>query len=124
MNFVQSQPDEVEMDLHGYHPDDICGEPLTKIIRQAWEMGAQSIRLIHGHGRTRGKVLYFVNTNTGYLGLTVRRKLRHDNELRRWIKYTTLNCRHEGSTSVKLKRNPAPNRTIFEDVLPERRYRN
>jgi hypothetical protein len=85
MNFVQSQPDEVEMDLHGYHPDDICGEPLTKIIRQAWEMGAQSIRLIHGHGRTRGKVLYFVNTNTGYLGLTVRRKLRHDNELRRWI---------------------------------------
>src|SRR5579863_2873033 len=26
---------EVEIDLHGYHPHDICGEPLTTMVRQA-----------------------------------------------------------------------------------------
>ena len=44
---------ELEVDLHGYHPDDICGEARTvdeecggalkNIIRQAWEMGRERI---------------------------------------------------------------------------------
>jgi hypothetical protein len=67
---------ECSVDLHGHHPDDFCGEPLTKIVQQAWEMGAISLRLIHGHGRNRGLTPGFVNTNTGYFGLCVRSKLR------------------------------------------------
>jgi hypothetical protein len=86
----------VKLDLHGYHPDDICcGETLAKIIQQAWEMGAERIRLIHGHGRNRGISPGFVNTNTGYFGLRIRSELRHDETLRKWIKYTTLDCSHE-----------------------------
>jgi hypothetical protein len=115
---MQSAP--LEIDLHGYHPDDVCGEPLTKMIRQAWEMGEERIRLVHGHGRNRGISPGFVNTNTGYFGLCIRRELRHDVELRQWIKYTTLDCSHEGSTTVKLKRNPNPIRTTLDDdLLPE-----
>ena len=122
-NDVQTHPAEVEIDLHGYHPDAICGEPLKKIICRAWEMGAQRIRLIHGHGRNRGISLGFVNTNTGHFGLRIRSELRDDTELRRWIKHTTLNCRHQGSTDVKLKSNPAPIRTDFENILPEKAFR-
>ena len=101
----------VELDLHGYHPDDICGAPLVKIMQAAREAGAASIRLIHGHGRNRGISPGFVNTNTGYFGLRIRSDLRYDVGLRQWIKHTTLDCSHEGSTVVKLKRNPAPTRT-------------
>jgi hypothetical protein len=105
---------DVELDLHGYHPDDICGEPLAKIIRLAWESGAQSVRLIHGHGRNRGPGPGFVNTNTGFFGLRIRDELRHNAELRQWIKHTTLDCSHEGSTVVKLKHNPAPTQTDID----------
>jgi hypothetical protein len=108
-----------EIDLHGYHPDDICGEPFSKIIQQAWEMGAERIRFIHGHGHNRGISVGFVNTNTGYFGLRVRSELRYAKELRRWIKYTTLDCSDSGSTIVKLKRNPSPTRSKFEDIFPE-----
>ena len=112
----------VELDLHGYHPDDICGEPLAKILRLAWEAGAKDIRLIHGHGRNRNITPGFVNTNTGYFGLRIRAELRHDVGLRQWIKHTTLDCGHEGSTTIKLKRNPAPTRTDinWEVELPRR----
>jgi hypothetical protein len=125
MDDLQNRPVIVEIDLHGYHPDDICGEPLKNIILQAWEIGAQGIQLIHGHGRGRGISPGFVNTNTGYFGLRIRRELRHNTELRRWIKYTTLNCKYAGASEVKLKPNPAPSRTDFnESVLPERSFRN
>jgi hypothetical protein len=75
---------EIPVDLHGYYPADITGHPyaiitgspLSQIIGQAWEMGAGSIRLIHGHGRGRNLSPCFVNTNTGYFGLQIRRKLR------------------------------------------------
>ncbi len=118
MRIVLQQGD-VEVDLHGYHPEDIC---FAKIIQQAWEMGAQCIRLIHGHGRTR-RSPGFVNTNTGNFGLRVRGQLRSDEKLRQWIKHTTLDCSHEGSTVIKLKRNPAPTRTEFgNDVFPDRRH--
>jgi hypothetical protein len=125
---------ELEVDLHGYHPDQICGEARTvdeecggaliNIIRQAWEMGAERIRFIHGHGRNRGITPGFVNTNTGYFGLRLRSELRHDGKLRQWIKYSTLDCSHEGSTVVKLKWNPRPTRADFgDDIFPERRHR-
>src|SRR5580700_7130756 len=60
---------EIAVDLHGYYPTDITGypyatkgSPLTRIVEQAWEMGAGSIRFIHGHGRNRGISPGFVNT--------------------------------------------------------------
>jgi hypothetical protein len=119
---------EIRVDLHGYYPADITGHPyaitgspLCRTIERAWEMGAGSIRFIHGHGRGRGLSPGFVNTNTGHLGVQIRRVLVG---LRRWIKYTTLDCSHEGSTVVKLKRNPSPTRTNIDGVLPERRFQN
>ena len=122
---------EIPVDLHGYYPTDITGypyatteSPLSRMIEQAWEMGAGSIRFIHGHGRGRGLSLGFVNTNTGYFGLQIRGELRNDVSLRRWIKYTTLDCSDNGSTVVKFKRNPSPTRTEFDGVFPERRFQN
>jgi|SRR5208282_1623872 len=114
---VSIAADVLEVDLHGYHPNDI---DLMKIIEQAWEMGAKRIRLIHGHGRKRGRSPGFVNTNTGYFGLRVKGELRGSEELRRWIKHTTLDCSHEGSTCIKLKPNPKPTRTEFDaSAFPE-----
>jgi hypothetical protein len=122
---------EIAVDLHGYYPTDITGypyatkgSPLSRIIEQAWEMGGGSIRFIHGHGRGRGLSLGFVNTNTGYFGVQIRRELRSDDGLPRWIKHTTLDCSDDGSTVVKLKRNPNPTRTEFDGVFPEKRFRN
>src|SRR5262245_11254248 len=113
-----------EIDLHGYHPDQIAGtDVLKKIVQQAWEMGRDRLLLIHGHGRSRGKSHGFVNTNTGYLGLEIRRALRNNLEIRQWIKYATLDCRHSGSTSIKLKFNPAPTRAEFDqNLFPSRRH--
>ena len=120
---------EIPVDLHGYYPTDITsypyattGSPLSRMIEQAWEMGAGSIRFIHGHGR--GLSPGFVNTNTGHFGLQIRRKLRYELGLRRWIKYTMLDGSDNGSTVVKLKRNPSPTRTEFDGVFPEKRFRN
>lgn len=78
------------------------------MVQQAWETGAFSLTLIHGHGRNRGISPGFVNTNTGYLGLCIRRALRNDESLHQWILYTTLECGDMGCTTIKLKPNPAP----------------
>jgi hypothetical protein len=95
---------------------------LKKIIQQTWEMGENDVTLIHGHGRIRGISPGFVTTNTGYFGLEIRRALRHDKELRQWIRYTTLVCSHMGVTRVKLKANPAPTRSeLDQDLLPEKK---
>lgn len=108
----------MEIDLHGYHPTEIIeGGILTKIVQQSWEMGEKEIYFIHGHGRNRGISVGFVNTNTGYFGLSVRSHLRHSTELRQWLKHTTLNCRDPGFTSVKLKRNIEPHRTALDSDL-------
>ena len=41
----------MEIDLHGYHPEEISRNGLlTKILQQAWEMGETDLKLIHGHG--------------------------------------------------------------------------
>jgi Smr domain-containing protein len=111
----------IEMDLHGYHPTEIVLDVLKKIIQQAWEMGKKYVTLIHGHGRNRPHIRRgLVRTNTGYFGLEIRRALRHDKELRQFIKYSTLDCSRMGATSVKLKPNPAPTRRELDhDLLPE-----
>jgi hypothetical protein len=112
---------KMEIDLHGYHPSEIVGtDVFTTIIQQTWEMGDTYLKLIHGHGRNRGISPGFVNTNTGYFGLEIRRALRHDPDLRQWIKHTTLDCSDMGVTSVKLKPNPAPTRSnLDQDLLPQ-----
>ena len=64
----------MEIDLHGYHPAEIVfNGTLARIVQQAWEMGEHELTLIHGHGRNRGISPGFVNPNTGYFGLCVRR---------------------------------------------------
>jgi len=113
----------VKIDLHGYHPSDFVGLPMHAIIEQAWEMGADRIRFVHGHARARGISPGFFNTKTGYFGLRIRRELRHNPALRRWIKYTTLDCGDWGTTTVKLKVNRNPTRRELDlSVLPARRY--
>jgi hypothetical protein len=104
------EPRLAKIDLHGYRPRDFVGPPMTTIVEQAWDMGADKLRFIHGHGRARGKSPGFYNTKTGWLGLRIRRELRRNRALRRWIKYTTLDCSHWGQTTVKLKANPNPTR--------------
>jgi hypothetical protein len=117
----------MQIDLHGYSPDDLgCrygaaenGGLLQKIVQQAWEMGETDLSLIHGHGHNRGINPGFVNTNTGFFGLCIRRALRrNDAALRQWIKHSTLDCRDTGVTSIKLKPNHAPTRTML-DCLPQ-----
>ena len=105
----------MELDLHGYHPNEI---DIADLLRQAWETGADKVTLIHGHGRNRGLSPGFVNTNTGFFGLCVRGAIRNDSSLKSWVKISTLDCSHNGSTTIKLKRNPNPTRT--EVVLPGR----
>jgi hypothetical protein len=93
----------MEIDLHGYHPAEIVfNGVLGTILQQSWEMGEIELILIHGHDRNRGTTPGFVNTNTGYFGLCIRRALRWDQSFRQWIKHTTLDCRQMGSTSIRL----------------------
>ena len=110
----------MEIDLHGYHPRDIVWSGvLTTVVQQAWEMGESHLSLIHGHGRNRGISPGFVNTNTGFFGLEIRRALRHDKGLRLWILHTTLNCEDPGCTTLRLKHHPSPTRTELDsDLLP------
>ena len=118
----------MKIDLHGYRPKDLNlngyrrknpkGDGLARIIQQAWETGAEKLCLVHGHGRSRGKSPGF-NTKTGRFGLFVRWQFRHNVRLRQWIKYTTLDCRDWGATTVKLKANPAPSRSGLDwSLLP------
>ena len=99
----------MEIDLHGYSPSDLDCQfgnagKLAEFIKDAWEKGSSSITFIHGHGRNRGISPGFVNTNTGYFGLCVRKALRDDKTLREWIKHTTLDCSDPGRSTVQLKR--------------------
>jgi hypothetical protein len=106
--------DPLKIDLHGYHPSEIDVENL---VMQAWEIGASQLTLIHGHGRNRGISPGFVNTNTGYFGLCVRRAMRRNSSLKPWAKVSTLDCSQDGSTTIQLRHNPAPSRTQIE--MPE-----
>ena len=94
----------MEIDLHGYHPREIVwNDALLALLEQVWKMGESELILIHGHGRNRGVTPGFVNTNTGFFGLEIRKALRNDERLRRWIYYTTLDCSNPGHTMVSLK---------------------
>jgi hypothetical protein len=112
----------VRIDLHGYRPSEIMRNGLLiKIAQQCWEMGEAELRLVHGHGRARGKSPGFVNTKTGVFGLAILGFLRRNRQVRQWIKYTTLDCRSWGMTKVKLKANPAPSRKSLDaDLFPRR----
>jgi hypothetical protein len=90
---------------------------LDKLVQQAWEKGETTLTLIHGHGRNRGISPDSVNTSTGYFGPCLRVALRNDRSLQQWILHSTLDRRAMGSTSVKLKPNPAPTREKI-DCLP------
>jgi hypothetical protein len=98
----------MEIDLHGYHPAEIVfNGVLSKILQQVWEMGESDVTLIHGHGRNRGITPGFVNTNTGYFGLCIRRALRNDQSLRQldqafdaWLPTARL---HLNRTETELK---------------------
>jgi Smr domain len=109
--------DHVQIDLHGHHPSDIN---IPDLLKQASETGASEVTFIHGHGRNRGITPGFVNTNTGYLGLSVRRAIRRNADLKRWVKISTLDCTQAGATTVKLRPNSHPTRTEVE--LPEPRF--
>ena len=110
----------MEVDLHGYHPSQIVRSGwLQAFVQQVWEMGEARLTLIHGHGRNRGVSPGFVNTNTGYFGLCIRRALRHDKSLREWIFPTTLDCGQMGCTSVRLKPNPSPTRRVIDCWPPD-----
>jgi hypothetical protein len=105
----------MQIDLHGYHPREIVWNgALLALVEQVWEMGESELVLIHGHGRNRGITPGFVNTNTGFFGLEIRKALRHDVRLRRWIHYTTLDCSNPGHTRVSLKANHSPTRTRLD----------
>lgn len=108
-----------EIDLHGYHPYTV--EPLVVgLVRQAWEMGAPSLRVIHGWGKHRNDFFgpQFVHTNTGFLGLTVRHAFRSKMPtLRRWM-YVKFETSDPGVTTVRLRPNPSPTRTDFA-ALPQ-----
>src|SRR5437868_1660704 len=110
----------MKIDLHGYHPDAIVWSGvLEKLVQQVWEMGEEVV-LIHGHGRNRGRTPSFVNTNTGFFGLEIRKALRHDRGLRQWIRYTTLDCKDPGLTVVSIKRNRSPVRNCLDpNLLPD-----
>ena len=76
---LQGRSRHLEVDLHGFHPSQILRTGfLHKLVQQSWEMGEIKLTLIHGHGRNRGISPGFVNTNTGYFGLCIRRALRQD----------------------------------------------
>jgi hypothetical protein len=110
----------MEVDLHGFHPSQIIRTGfLHKLVQQSWEMGEVKLTLIHGHGRNRRASPGFVNTNTGYFGLYIRRALRQDESLREWIFHSTVDCGQMGCTSVRLEPNPSPTRDAVDCWPPQ-----
>lgn len=101
----------MEIDLHGFHPRDL---DLETLLKQVWETGADDVVLVHGHGRSRGKSVGFLNTKTGHFGLCIRATIRGNPRLKPWVKISTLDCRRWGSTTVKLKSNPSPTRNEID----------
>jgi DNA-nicking Smr family endonuclease len=114
----------LEVDLHGYHPRTVDESGLlAKIIKQAWEMGAKELVIIHGHGMSRAKRRPFANTNTGVFGLSVRSYLRNTKKLRRWM-FAKIDTHHDGSTTIKIRSNPNPTRTEMDrSIFPELDFR-
>jgi hypothetical protein len=92
---------EVRVDLHGFFADEITGWPPENLVQQAWEIGVDRLRLIHGHGRNRPTAIRGANFNCGFLGLRIRNELeRPSADMRRYIKSPVLDCAQPGSTCV------------------------
>ena len=96
---------EGQIDLHGFHPyDENLSDAITNGVRRACERGLPTLTIIHGHGHNReSNSKSFVNSNTGFLGQTVRSLLRRDSDLRQWM-FAKIDCSHDGSTTVRLRR--------------------
>ena len=96
---------EGQIDLHGFHPyDEDLSDAITDGVRHAFERGLSTLTIVHGHGHNRASHSpRFVNSNTGWLGQTVRNLLRNDTELRQWM-FAKIDCSHDGSTMVRLRR--------------------
>jgi hypothetical protein len=108
---------DLTIDLHGYHPSTIEGGGiLSNVLQQAWEMGRQRVVFIHGHGLKHGSPRPFANTNTGWLGLTVRTVLRSNVELRKWA-YAKIDVSRAGATTMRVKPNPSPSRLVFDGAF-------
>ena len=103
MSVWGKNPDCGEADLHGFHPyDDDLYDTIKEAIIETYDAGLARLRIIHGHGFDREHYFRsFVNSNTGFLGQTVRRYLRKK-ELRQWM-FAKFDCSHEGSTVVRLR---------------------
>lgn len=112
---------EVAVDLHGFHPDEITGYPLESLIRQAWEMGVDRLRIVHGHGRNRPTGIPRGVCSTGFLGMRIRNELdRPSAEMRQHLGSTVFDRRDVGQTIVRLKKNPSPTRDALDlSVLAE-----
>ncbi len=92
-----------EIDLHGYYPEGVEGVVHDAVLT-AWEVSAPRLRIIHGHGYNRRDYCLFANTNTGPLGMAVRRLLREDRALRQYM-YAKFDCSDMGFTTVRLRSN-------------------
>ena len=111
---------QVTIDLHGYHPDQVTGFPLENFIEQAFEMGVDRLRFVHGHGRDRPTDIRVTSFNTGFLGMRIRRELnRPSAEMRRYMRSTLVDKQHPGFTVVSIRKNPNPTRDEVDlTVLP------
>jgi hypothetical protein len=106
------------IDLHGNRPSEIINSGVfERIVRQTWEMGQTSLCFHSRPWSNRGMTPGFVNTNSGYFGLEIRKVFRHGRDLRQWIHHTTLNCSHPGKTCVRVKKNLSPTRSTFDPDL-------
>ena len=117
---------QVTVDLHGYHPDQVTGYPLESLIQQAWEMGVDRLRLIHG-GRTRPvrRQNRPAGVNTGFLGEAIRNELSHPRrEMRRYMGSTIVSTRDPVLTVISIRKNSYPTRDELDlSALPATRER-
>ena len=116
---------QVTVDLHGYHPDQVTCFPLENLIEQAWEIGVDRLRFVHGHGRRRPTGIRVTSFNTGFLGIRIRQELaRPSAEMRRYISSTIIDKQHPGFPVVSIRKNQNPTRDGLDlTVLPATRDR-
>ena len=117
--YLKIENQVVFVDLHHYSPKQVCTSNgiLSRLCWESYLLGARRLVLIHGHGRSRGKRPGRSGTNTGRLGLQIRKTLLNHKGLRLWVFPSTLRRSDRSSTSIKLRRNPKPSKTSFSEFL-------
>jgi hypothetical protein len=102
----------ITIDLHGYYPDQVVGYPLENLIRQAYEIGVDRLRLVHGRG-------------VGLLGQRIRHDLSHPRrDVRQYMGSTLIDNRDPVLTVVSIRKNAKPTRDELDlSVLPATRER-